>query len=71
MEAIEDGAGPPKVLYHGTIVQQLALGLAADPQRGPIDISLPPNRASHLRLRQVGHTRVWFWAIDEMQLSER
>jgi hypothetical protein len=58
-------------MYRGTIVQQLVQGLVHDPLRGPIDIALPANRSSHLRLRQTGRTRIWFWAVDELQLFER
>jgi hypothetical protein len=72
VEAIEDGsAGHPRTLYQGTVVQQLARGLANDPQHGPIDIPLPPNRAAHLRLRQVGRTRISFWSVDELLLFAR
>ena len=70
VEAVE-GAGAPRTLYRGTIVQQLARGLIVDPRRGPIDIPLPPNQASHLRIRQVGRTRIWFWSVDELMLFER
>lgn len=66
-----NGTGPPATLYRGTVVQALARGLVADPLHGPIDIPLPPNRTSHLRLRQVGQTRIWFWAVDELLLFER
>jgi hypothetical protein len=66
-----DGVSPPVTMYRGTIVQQLVQGLAADPLHGPIDIALPANRTSHLRLRQTGRTRIWFWAVDELQLFER
>jgi len=66
-----DGAGPPVTLYRGTIVQPLVQGLVADPLHGPIDIPLPAHRSSRLRLRQIGQTRIWFWAVDELQLFER
>jgi hypothetical protein len=52
-------------------MQQLTRGLIADPLHGPIDIALSPNHASHLRLRQVGSTRIWFWAVDELTFFER
>jgi hypothetical protein len=70
VEAIES-AGPPRTLFRGTVVQQLARGLIVDPQQGPVEIPLPPNHAGHLRLRQVGRTRIWFWSVDELQLFER
>ena len=43
VEVVEAAGGPPRTLYRGTIVRQLARGLIADPRRGPIDIPLPPN----------------------------
>ena len=70
IEAVEDG-GIPRTLYRGTVVRQLARGLIIDPRQGPIDIPLPPNSASQLRIRQVGKTRIWFWSIDELLLFER
>jgi hypothetical protein len=70
VDAVEDG-GIPRTLYRGTIVRQLARGLIVDPRHGPIDIPLPPNSASHLRIRQVGKTRIWFWSVDELLLFER
>jgi hypothetical protein len=70
IEAV-DGAQPPVTLYRGTIVQQLVKGLVADPLHGPIEIALPAHRTTHLRLRQVGRTRIWFWAVDELQIIER
>ena len=75
VEALEEvdagaGTGRPRTLYKGSVVEQLARGLIDDPLHGPIDIQLPPNRATHLRLRQVGRTRVWFWSIDELFIFE-
>jgi hypothetical protein len=70
LEAIDAG-GVPRTLYAGTIVRQLAQGLIADPRRGPVDIPLPPNSTTRLRIRQVGKTRIWFWAVDELTLFER
>ena len=70
VEAVE-ADGLPRTLYRGPIVRQLAHGLIVDPRRGPIDIPLPPNSTAHLRIRQVGKTRIWFWAVDELMLFER
>ena len=61
----------PRRLFDGSIVAELARGLSADPQQGPVDIWLPPNRARRLTLRQVGQTRRWFWSIDELTFWER
>jgi hypothetical protein len=68
---VEVGAGATASVFRGTVVQALARGLIQDPLHGPIDILLPPNRSSHLRLRQAGTTRVWFWAVDELMFYER
>jgi hypothetical protein len=70
VEAFE-ADGLPRMLYQGTIVRQLAHGLIVDPRRGPIDIPLPTNSTTHLRIRQLGKTRIWFWAVDELMLFER
>ena len=70
---VEAAAGlePFRPLYRGTVVVQLGQGLVLDPLRGPIDIPLPPNRITRLRIRQAGQTRTWFWAIDELSFWER
>lgn len=66
-----DGQEPFRPLYRGTVVVELAQGLVRDPLRGPIDIPLPPNRTTRLRIRQLGQTRTWFWAVDELSFWER
>jgi hypothetical protein len=63
--------GMTRTLYRGTVIRQLAFGLIAEPKRGPIDIALPANATARLHIRQVGQTRVWFWAVDELTLFER
>ncbi len=68
---VAEGPEPFRPLYRGTVVVQLGQGLVRDPLRGPIDIWLPPNRSARLRIRQVGQTRTWFWAVDELSLWER
>jgi hypothetical protein len=66
-----DEGGDARTLFEGPVIAQLARGIAADPQNGPLDVWLPPNRVSRLRLRQTGQTRTWFWTIDELSLDER
>jgi hypothetical protein len=63
--------GAARTIYRGTVLRLLARALIVDPRRGPIDIPLPPNSTSHLRIRQVGQTRTWFWAVDELSVFER
>ena len=36
-----------------------------------IEIPLPDNRATGLRLRQLGTTDVLYWSIHELELWER
>ena len=58
-------------LYHGSVLPQLLEGLVRDSQRAPVAITLPPNQTRMLRLRQTGHTRVWYWSIHELMFWER
>lgn len=58
-----------KPLYEGSVLGPLMRGLLRD--SASMEISLPPNRTTSLRLRQTGRTRVWFWSIHEMTLWER
>ncbi len=61
----------PQLLFRGSILPQLAVGLLADPLRTPIDVDLPPNVTRRLRIRQTGTTRSFQWAIHEIGLWER
>lgn len=61
----------PQLLYRGSILPQLAVGILADPLRTPIDVDLPPNVTRRLRIRQTGNTRSFHWAIHEVGLWER
>ena len=45
--------------------------LAIDDRRAPVDVDLPPNRTTVLRLRQTGDTRTMFWSVHELGLWER
>jgi hypothetical protein len=58
-----------KPLFEGTVLGPLMRGLVRND--ASMEISLPPNRTKALRIRQTGHTRVWFWSIHEMTLWER
>jgi hypothetical protein len=33
-----------------------------------VDVALPPNRTTTLRLRQTGETHRWFWSVHELTL---
>jgi hypothetical protein len=65
-----EGSGPFRLLYRGSIVRQLALGLVSDPRQSPVDVWLARNATTRLRIRQVGQTRRWFWSVDELSVWE-
>lgn len=62
--------GEAQTVFSGPVILPLALGLLRDPQRGPIDVWLQPNRSRRVRLLQTATTRRWFWAIDELSVWE-
>ncbi len=62
------GEFPPP--YRGSVVVPLGLALVRDPRHGPVDLWLPPNRITRLRIRQLGVTRTWMWAIDDLSVWE-
>jgi hypothetical protein len=66
-----DGAGTPRVLFDGSILTQLITSLVVDEGRAPVDVALPPNRTTTLRLRQTGETHRWFWSVHELSLWAR
>jgi hypothetical protein len=53
------------------VLTRLIESLSVDDRRAPVDIDLPPNRTSILRLRQAGETRRWFWSVHELSLWQR
>jgi hypothetical protein len=62
--------GQTRTLFRGNTVRQLVDGIARDPVNAPIDLWLPANQSSRIVLRQLGATRIWQWAIDEMTAWE-
>jgi hypothetical protein len=69
VEGADNGASF-RELARGSVVTALARGLVRDPEHGPIDVWLPPNHTTRLRIRQTGHTPRWFWSVDELQVRE-
>lgn len=63
-----EGDAAPRVLYDGSILTRLITSLVADEGRAPVDVVLPPNRTTTLRLRQTGETHRWFWGVHELSL---
>jgi hypothetical protein len=66
-----DAIGEFTPLYRGSVVVPLGPALVRDPRHGPVDMWLSPNRITRLRIRQLGVTRTWMWAIDELSVWER
>jgi hypothetical protein len=62
--------GQTRTLFRGNTLRQLVDGIARDPVNAPIDLWLPANRSARIILRQLGTTRIWQWAIDEMTAWE-
>jgi hypothetical protein len=62
--------GQTRTLFRGNTVRQLVDGIARDPVNAPIDLWLPPNQSARIVLRQLGTTRIWQWAIDELTAWE-
>jgi len=70
VESIENG-GAPRLLFDGSILTPLITSLVVDEGRAPVDVALPPNRTTTLRLRQTGETHRWFWSVHELSLWSR
>ena len=70
VEVADDGTNF-QTLYRGAGMLELMQGFLRDEHRAPIDIRLPPNRTSTLRLRQTGQAAPWYWSIHELTLWER
>jgi hypothetical protein len=66
-----DEQGLSQVLFEGSVLTRLIESLGTDDHRAPVDIDLPPNRTSILRLRQTGETRRWFWSVHELSVWRR
>lgn len=70
-----DPNGPFSVLYQGDVVTQLTQGLVHGRIRHvgstPIEIVLPENDTTTLRIRQTGQASDWAWSIDELSIWER
>jgi hypothetical protein len=65
-----DGRGSTRVLFDGPVLTRLITSIAFNERRAPIDLDLPPNHTTTLRLRQTGETHRWFWSVHELTLFE-
>ena len=55
-------------LYEGDVVTQLVQGRVQHVERIPIEIILPENDTTTLRIRQTGQTSDWAWSIHELSI---
>ena len=60
-----------RTVFRGSVLVAFGRGLAVNYKYPTIEIPLPDNRATGLRLRQLGVTDVLFWSIHELELLER
>jgi hypothetical protein len=65
-----DVAGVTRTLFADAIVDRLVEAVALNEQQAPVNIDLPANETTMLRIRQTGHASAW-WVIDEMNLWKR
>jgi hypothetical protein len=68
IDAIESAG--PRTVFDGSVLPQFAHGVLIDGEYPYLDIVLPPNRATRLRLSQRGTAHTFFWSIHELQLLE-
>lgn len=69
IDAVESGT--VRTLFRGSVLPMFARGIIGGAEYPFIEIALPENRASALRLRQLGTTHLFFWSIHELRLRER
>ena len=60
-----------RTLYQGGVLPQLLWALVQNDDRIPIDIILPDNDTSVLRIQQTDQTSSWYWSIHELSLWEQ
>jgi hypothetical protein len=65
------GGASTQLLFHGSVLPQLARGIIADGDYPFIDIALPPNETKTLRLSQRGKAHTFYWSIHELQLFDQ
>ena len=70
IESSEDGQ-EFQALYEGEVLSQLLQGRVRNVDSTPIDIILPDDATSLLRIRQTDRTGALYWSIFELSLWER
>jgi hypothetical protein len=53
-------------LFSGSVLPHIGAALLADTRRIAVDVPLAANRTRVLRIRQVGATPAWQWALQEL-----
>jgi hypothetical protein len=70
IDAIENGVA--RTVFRGSVLPMFARGIVRDGGDYVfVDVVLPQNASTALRLRQLGSTHAFFWSIHELQLLER
>ena len=64
------GANGTRTLYHGAGLPLFVEGLFRDPAYPALEVVLPDNRSTAIRLRQIAAARTFAWSIHELQLLE-
>jgi hypothetical protein len=64
------GADGTRTLYRGAGLPLYVEGLFRDPAYPWLEVVLPENRSTAIRLRQVAAARTFAWSIHELQLLE-
>jgi hypothetical protein len=60
-----------RTVFQGPVLAEFGRGVAVNLKYPTIEIPLPDNRATGLRLRQLGATSVLYWSIHELEILER
>jgi hypothetical protein len=60
-----------RTVFRGSVLAAFGRGLSVDQKYPAIEIPLPDNRATGLRLRQLGVTSALYWSIHELEILER
>jgi hypothetical protein len=70
IESSEDGIRFGTVLYEDAVLPALLVSLTRSDWPVKVDLDLPWHHSLAIRVRQIGATHVWYWAIDEMSVWE-
>jgi hypothetical protein len=63
-----DGDGRIRTVFEGSVLPQLARGIVSDGEYPWIEVTLPENAATSLRLRETAAAHTFYWSIHELQV---